>query len=374
MIHIQRITTQEEFDGLAAVWNPLLENSASRTIALTWEWQSTWWAVFGGGPRELNVLVATLGGEIVGIAPFIRRTVLHYGLPFVRLEFIGAGEDEADEICSEYLDIIIRCGLESEVCSAMMRHLNDSDHWDEISLNAIQASSASLGVLGQMPAEPGLRRRIISTEKGSFIELPATYAEYVGRLGRYLKRDIRRDRRVAIANQAELRVIDSKEAFEASFQTLVQLHEARWAPHGKPGAFASQKFTRFHRLLAAKILDKGWLKLFFLYVADRPIAALQVFAYDRKLLVYQSGLIPHSAPVLHPGTLIRDLAIEWAIAKGFAEWDMLRTKVGSYKLRWSDTTRDIVSVRLARSRSKELIYSATDMVVDGLRQIRRAIT
>jgi CelD/BcsL family acetyltransferase involved in cellulose biosynthesis len=374
MINIGKVTTRAEFEKLEPVWNSLLENSASRALALTWEWQSTWWAVFGNSGRELNILVARHGTEIVGIAPLLRRTVPHYGMPFTRLEFLGTGENEADEICSEYLDLIIRQGLEAEVIAKMLRYLYEDDNtWDEISLGSIQSESPSLAIFGQLRPTSAATHQIVTREKTSYIGLPGTYTEYFSRLGSNMRRDIRRDRRTAAAKGVDLRVIESEESFEANFQILVGLHEARWRPHGKPGAFASEKFSRFHRLLAGKILKNDWIKLFILVVSERPIAALHVFAYDNKLLIYQSGLSDDDPAIAHPGTLVRDMAIEWAIDHGFSEWDMLRTRLRSYKLRWSDHSRDIVGVRFARAQSKETIYTAAARVVGGLRQIRRAL-
>ncbi|HEY6334217.1 MAG TPA: GNAT family N-acetyltransferase, partial [Blastocatellia bacterium] len=166
---------------------------------------------------------------------------------------------------------------------------------------------------------------------------------------------------------------DEEGEFEGAFETLIRLHEARWTPQGKPGAYANENFSRFHHMLASKIVNRGWIKLFIVYISGEPIAALQVFAYDKKLLVYQSGLSSSEIPVRHPGTLIRDMAIEWSIAHGFTEWDMLRSRPGSYKLRWASHTREILGLRLARHRSKEMIYATTARVMDGLRQIRRAL-
>jgi CelD/BcsL family acetyltransferase involved in cellulose biosynthesis len=374
MIDIGKVTTRAEFDKLEPVWNSLLENSASRALALTWEWQSTWWEVFGNSGRELNILVARQGTEIVGIAPLLRRTVPHYGMPFTRLEFLGTGENEADEICSEYLDLIIRQGLEAEVIPKMLRYLYEDDKtWDEMSLGSIQSESPSVATFGELQPTSAASYQIVTKEKTSYIALPGTYADYFSRLGSNMRRDIRRDRRTAVTKGVELRVIDSELDFEVNFQVLVGLHEARWKPHGKPGAFASEKFSRFHRLLAAKILKNGWIKLFILAVSGQPIAGLYVFSYDNKLLIYQSGLADCDPTIAHPGTLVRDMAIEWAIQHGFTEWDMLRTRLSSYKLRWSDQARDIVGIRFARAQSKEAIYTAAARVVGGLRQIRRAL-
>jgi CelD/BcsL family acetyltransferase involved in cellulose biosynthesis len=373
MIAIEKVTSLQEFEALESAWNPLLENSANNTIALTWEWLSTWWKVFGGGERELNILVARDAGQIVGIAPLLRRTVQHYGWPFTRLEFLGTGEDEADEICSEYLDFIIQRGREAAVIDAILKHMCEEDQgWDEVSLDAMLSASLNLSFVERL-APDTFKHQVVANHQAVHIPLPRTYAEYFGRLGSSLRRDIRHDRRTASANGVDFKVVESAADFDESFRVFVELHAARWTPQGLPGVFASPKFRRFHTDLAEKLVKRQAIKLFLLSLAGRPIAGLQVFAHDNTLVVYQSGLALTEAVLAHPGTLVRDMAIEWAIEAGFSDWDMLRMRPGSYKLRWSGQMKDITSVRLARPRSKEIVYATTARVVDGLRQIRRAL-
>src|SRR5262245_32961357 len=98
MLRVDKITNMEGLAGLRPVWNSLLAESASRTITLTWEWVTTWWEVFHEG-RELRVLVVRENDEVLGIAPLLRRVTRYEGLLHCRrLEFLGSGEDEADEI------------------------------------------------------------------------------------------------------------------------------------------------------------------------------------------------------------------------------------------------------------------------------------
>ena len=47
MITVEKVTSGEGIKRLAAVWNPLLAESASNTLSLTFEWLTVWWEVFG---------------------------------------------------------------------------------------------------------------------------------------------------------------------------------------------------------------------------------------------------------------------------------------------------------------------------------------
>src|SRR5260221_4118848 len=48
-LHLELITTLEQFEALQSDWNALLHYNATNEIFLTWEWQSTWWQVYHPG-------------------------------------------------------------------------------------------------------------------------------------------------------------------------------------------------------------------------------------------------------------------------------------------------------------------------------------
>ncbi|HEU4390621.1 MAG TPA: hypothetical protein VFV34_22650, partial [Blastocatellia bacterium] len=155
MIDIEKIDTAEALHGLKPIWNSLLSKSASNTLGLTWEWMTTWWEVFGEG-RQLCVLVVRDGGEVIGIAPLLKRTVQYYGLlSYERLEFLGSGEDEADEICTEYLDFILLAGREEEALSSIFEYLDRKESFDEILLANVVEESVCLPVISNLAAKAG---------------------------------------------------------------------------------------------------------------------------------------------------------------------------------------------------------------------------
>jgi len=375
MLRIQKVTTVEEFRQLATVWDELLDRSAGKTIALTWDWLSAWWEVFGRD-RELNILVVRDEDHVIAIAPLLKRTVQRYSfLPFCRLEFLASGEAEAEETCSPYLDFIISKGREPEAVSLIARYLREhDDDWDEILLAAMPAASPNLPLMAQSSVADSLNVQPVSTEPALYLELPDIYADFVDRLSPSLKREIRKDRRVAAAKGYRFRVIDDPGGFQDGFRTLIGLHQSRWTSRGEPVVFGNPRFRRFHELLAERILSKRWLKLFILEVAGEPIAALMAFTFGDRVILYQSGFRAGCRTLFHPGSAVRDMAIEWSIAEGYKEWDFLRTQPGSYKYRWTSQARYLTCTRVSRFQSKEIVYATASRVIDSIRHIRRALT
>ena len=141
-LRIRTVTTTDAFAALEPVWNPLLRNSASDTIFLTWEWVHTWWQAYNKG-KELCVLVAEEDGVAIGIAPFYRTRAFSFGIRARRhLEFIGS-----TGTCSEYLDFIIRQGREDNVLRAMLHHLctMPGDAWEVLNLCSMRKEAENLG-------------------------------------------------------------------------------------------------------------------------------------------------------------------------------------------------------------------------------------
>ncbi len=111
---IKRVENDDDFMKLNEDWNQLVYISSIQEITVTWEWLYTWWEVFKQG-RQLWILIVRQNSKIVGIAPLLMRKVLYYGaFPFQRLELLGSREDKKDEICSDYLDFIIKKGMKKK--------------------------------------------------------------------------------------------------------------------------------------------------------------------------------------------------------------------------------------------------------------------
>jgi CelD/BcsL family acetyltransferase involved in cellulose biosynthesis len=372
MLTIEKISTEPALSALEPEWNLLLSASLSNTITLTFEWVSTWWRVFGEG-RELSILTVRDSGELIAVAPLLRRQTRRFGfLPFTRLEFLASGEDQADETCSDYLDFILKRGREPEaireIAGYLDRHRNE---WDEILLPDIPGSSPSLPLLDAACSAAGEKAEIVKRESAVYLPLPDSSDVFLQSLPSSLRWEIRRDLRRATQNDYKLLESTDSASFEKLFAILVHLHQLRWQSRGMPGVFSSEKFTRFHRLLASKVLDKEWIKLYVLLVGGEPVAALHLFTYNRTVFVYQGGMI-EGRGLKHPGTILEFLAVENAIREKFTEWDFMKTQPGSYKHRWGKNVRELVGMRIAHNNSKEAIRDTVVNLLSGLRYVKHA--
>ncbi|MGA8009761.1 MAG: cellulose biosynthesis protein CelD, partial [Thiomonas sp.] len=96
-MQIEHVTTTEAFDALEADWRALEELSARNSVFLGWDWQRLWWSHYGPG-RRLSILVARLGGRVIGILPLYLETHRVFKiLPVRKLRPIGSGGDTSPD-------------------------------------------------------------------------------------------------------------------------------------------------------------------------------------------------------------------------------------------------------------------------------------
>ena len=336
------------FCALAREWDQLHVRTGGAIVG-AWAWLYSWWEVFGDG-RELAILVARdRDGRLVGVAPLQRRRVRELGVPLRRIELLATGEDEADEILSEYLDFVIEPGREAEVVAGFWQHLADAGDWDDLYLRAVPAASPVVAALQAATASAWVTVDVRPRADAVIVPLAATSDAFLAAQAKKMREDLRRHRRqLEKTGTVVLRRAATVDELRAMFPVFVDLHQRLWASRGEPGCFASAKFTRFHELVSERLFARGLVDLYLLEVGGRPVAARYAFHVGARYFEYQSGLDPEFEPKISTGVQCALYCIEDVIRRGgFAEYD-LGEGPRPYKLRWSHVRRQNLDVRIAR--------------------------
>jgi CelD/BcsL family acetyltransferase involved in cellulose biosynthesis len=98
----------------------------------------------------------------------------------------------------------------------------------------------------------------------------------------------------------------------------------------------------FHDEASRLALERGWLRLFVLWLGDAPAAALYCFRYRDVFSFYQSGFDPRFAQ-LGVGLVAMGLAIRGALQEGALEFDLLHGEE-PYKFLWAKATRPLEGI------------------------------
>lgn len=356
-MHIAHFNDLDALVPLASAWDRLAQGVPFRS----WAWMSTWWRHYGlkrpgrGSKAELYVLVAfDPPGVPVGIAPWYRERSVARGRV---LRFLGLGE-----VCGEYLTVLCAPQRESAVAQAVAQWLternrrprrgaarDDSLAWDLLEMTAVAAQDAAVTRLAEAMEHCGNGVHCRAGAPCWRIDLPDRWDTFLAMLSKDHRKQVRRmASRLVSTGRASVHWVDRLADLPRAEAILIDLHQRRWCSVGKPGCFASERFTAFHRDLMPQLLTNGQLALGWIELDGRPVVAEYHFVGGGVVYAYQSGMEP-DAREFSPGSLGNLVAIRRAIEQGCHAFDFLRGDE-PYKAHWRARTEATVEVRVVAAR------------------------
>jgi CelD/BcsL family acetyltransferase involved in cellulose biosynthesis len=330
-VRVTEVVDDHGFENLRPVWNRTLEQSPQATIFQSWEWQYTWLRHFGRGSRTSILLMSdgSAADQPFAIAPLVTKP---YVVPMLReLTFMGVG-------VSDYLDVICAEGKRDAAAGAVFDYVHENEHkWDFVDLHQIPPHGLAGDVAGLAEDHPHLDAETLHHETCPVVELPSSWEDYRKTLGKSLRFNIGYyERSLRKQHDVQIGVADA-ENLDSEMDSLFRLHTRRWRKRWMPGVLSGVKVQAFHRDAAARLLDSGWLRLYYLKLDGVTRASLYCFAFRDTMYYYLGGFDPELAKY-GLGTILTGHAIKEAIEGGCTKFDMLRGSEG-YKLRWKPELR-----------------------------------
>lgn len=330
-----------DFNALSDVWNDLLNRSITDVPFLRYEYQSIWWKTLGGGEWKTGELWIGVGrnngGGLTGLAPlFLSRTIEGKSA----LMFLGSYE------ISDYLDLIVPDNDVREFTEALLAALDNHGpkDWESLDLYNIPEGSPSLGAL-----EDAARRRGWEITRERIAPCPAisldnTWEEYLARLVKKQRHEVRRKLRRAAEHPSGVswQLIGPDEDIEPLMEIFMNL----MASDPKKTDFLTPAMHTQLLLSMQAAQENGWLHLSFLKVGRDYAAGYLCFDYGGRLWVYNSGLNPAYLS-LSPGWVLLSHLIQWAIENDRKEFDFLRGDE-KYKYRFGGVDRYIARLTISR--------------------------
>lgn len=363
----------EAVDAVAGAWDDLLARSREPEIFLTHVWMRTWWEVFGSeGERQPLVLLVHDGPQLIGLVPLQVRPVAGLGPARLRrLEFLGTGEDEADEVCSDFLDVVAAAGRDDDVCLALWQYLAGGGAgaaWDEARFVKVLAGSRLMRLLAPRVRGSGRaldsplagERYYVPLDGGSFEDYLQGFSPQRRKRIFYYRRKLERDGGI------EERRATSAEHIRLFLQETARLNRLRRNSQGKPSAFSSAKFRRFQALVAPRLAERGWLDLRLWLMRGRCVAALYAFVYGGVIYYYQSGWDTSAFGNVSPGLVFLSQMIEGGFARRLRRFDFLVGGEGSYKHEYECRTEPVCDLRVYNN-------TWTGQLVRSARGVRRML-
>jgi CelD/BcsL family acetyltransferase involved in cellulose biosynthesis len=358
-MNVTAVNTTDSLAALAHVWNDLARGVPFRSF----DWLSNWWRHYGetSGDHLYVLAVTDSGGRIVGIAPWYIERSLTWGRV---VRFLGSGE-----VCSDYLSLMSRPEHAPRVVTAIADHLmgDGRENWDTLDLGPIDVNDTAIAQLISALEERGTRFHRRAGPNCWRLALPETWADYEAALSKSHRKQVRRlAGRVLDSARASLQTVATPGDLEHAWEVLIDLHQRRRQRLGQPGCFASPRFESFHRSVAWRLLEAGLLRLHWLTLDGRPIAAEYHIAGTDTIFAYQSGVDPDRLED-EPGRLVTIAVLQRAIADGFRTFDFCRGDE-PYKAHFRAEPRPTVQWRVISPRAAARLRHRVWLAGRGVKQ------
>ena len=348
---VVQIQSEADFRTLKPAWDALVQDSASNTIFLTWEWVAAWWSVYGY-PGELRILAAFDDHDVLrGIAPFRIETARRYGQTVSTLTFIGDGSNDSD-----YLDLIVASGYEEQVLASFRAHwTSELNRGTVLLLNEIPATSRCLPLLRDFAGSQGKLWTEVEVPCGT-VPLPENWDEYLVKLRPRFRTKIRSVLRdLEGRSEVQFGFCKSREEVRSILPILFDLHTKRWMEDGKPGVFGWEHKRHFYIALSDLLMERGWLRFSWLKWNEMILACQYGFAYQGKYFLLQEGYDPASEH-WNLGIGLRAWSIRKFIEEGLREYDFLGGRVLRHRSDWGAQLKNSKKIQLAERTFKNLLF------------------
>lgn len=268
---VLRLEPVPDLDALRCEWSALA--LASGNPFLTWEWTSTWWRHFGRDRRSLVTACRRSAGELAAVLAVYESATRPVRI--VRLMGHGPGD---------HLGLVCAPADRTAAADSLTRMLRElAPAWD-------------LFVAEHLPADEGwsasLGARVIGHEENPAVTFGRDgWSGYLATRSPHLRKRIRYSEvRLGRSARPRYRLVTDPGRLNSDLEVLFALHAARWGPRAS-AAFAASRRS-FHREFAALALDQGWLRLWFLDLDERPVAAWYGLRFGGVEWFYQAGRDP----------------------------------------------------------------------------------
>jgi CelD/BcsL family acetyltransferase involved in cellulose biosynthesis len=316
-------------DFLARDWSDLARADPAGTFFHTPAYLKLYWEELGAG--ELLLAFAEEGGGAVGACAF--------ELVDGTLRFLGGTE------VTDYLGPVAVPGAEERVAKELVGALVAGGGWTAADLRGLPRDSPWLAALAHAATGAGVAVQERDDSTAPFLELPATFEEYLAALPGKLRHEIRRKgRRLDEELGGRRLVVATPETLNEGLDLFVGWHRASEGPKGK---FMQPGMEIFFRRLGEAFAPGGEFRLGFLEAGGRRMAGAIAFRYGGTTYLYNSAF-DRSRGDLAPGMVLVGDLIEDAIAGGCHAFDMLKGDL-SYKYRFGARPRRVRRLVLERA-------------------------
>jgi CelD/BcsL family acetyltransferase involved in cellulose biosynthesis len=332
MFSVDLVSDNAGFLAMAGEWNDAVQRAAVPHPFLRHEWVRAWWEAFQvRETQQLHVLVVRNRSRVCAIAPLLTERAHMYGVPVRRLRLMQNDHTPRTDF------IVADCAEESY--RALWHALrNTVGRWDVMQLSQLPSASPTLAAVRSLAAFDGCRTGVWQSGAAPYLKVDTPWSACLAGLSAKLRQNLRnRMSRLSQHGEPGFEMLADSVAIRASGDDARRLEESGWKEIEGTSIASDAAVERFYTHLAERAAECPWLRLLFLNVGGRRIAAAYAAVYDNRLFFLKTGYDPAFAKC-SPFKLLTSFALRHACDQGLSEIDFLGDSE-PWKLEWTSTTR-----------------------------------
>jgi CelD/BcsL family acetyltransferase involved in cellulose biosynthesis len=303
-------------------WDELAERTAAPPF-LRPGWFAAWQRAYGRG--ELRLLSVRDGADLAGVLPLRsagRATLSATNTHSPLYAPVTTGPDAERALAAE---LVARC-----------RH--------RLELAYVDPATTWYAALDAALRSDGRRLQVTPMIRSPYVSLDDSEDGYPASLPRRFLKDLRRRRRrLEERGLVDVTVHDGVAGLDAALREFVALESSGWKAEEGTAIASREANGRFYAEIADWAARRGWLRLAFLRLDGRPIAAELDLQCGGAVHALKSGFDPEYR-VFGPGHLLTHECLAAAASERLAFYEFLGTDE-PYKMSWTGTTRERVRVQ-----------------------------
>jgi CelD/BcsL family acetyltransferase involved in cellulose biosynthesis len=297
--------TIETFDTLSACWRETATVLPWRSLFTLPPWLSAWWHIFGADWKNL-ICVVRNQHVLIGIAPLMLRNG--------EAQFIGS-----PDVC-DFMDCIITPGAENVFFKVLITYLQQH-RIKRLVLHPVRIDSSVYVHLPKSAQELGCQASCAPNDVVLELSLPATWDEFLSSLSGKQRHEIRRKlRRLEENGRINFWTVNNPDHTKQAMATFISLFRQN---RNDKASFMTAQMEQFFCAVASALSAEQMLKLSFLNLNDRPIAAVMCFDYRFVRHLYNNAY-DRQFIALSVGLLSKIFSIKDSIEQGLTKYDFLK--------------------------------------------------
>lgn len=313
MIRVQEVSDAQGLEGLKGAWNGLLERAPNATIFDTHEWQTSWLQAFRPG-LPIRFLFFWEGDLLEGVAPLLpERSVDPWcGAPSL-LSTIHPHSYRASVLCGRSPEAVL---------AALLEHLKASGSFPALAFPNARADAPVATLLPGVAARSALSSASLPGTPSPILRVSGEWDAYLRghskNLAKMMKKKLRHFEQ---AGRARLVVVSRPQECAEGVADAVQVEARSWKQNIEGSLSANPKLARLHEAFALAAAHSGLLRLYLLYLEDRPVAFVFGVLFKGEYYAFKTSydVAYHD---LSPGTVVFDQVYRDAFAQRLSVVDL----------------------------------------------------